>query len=111
MNNSNPLCAVEPRETQSKVNITYGKYYQGEIGFEHEISASVLYLPLHSALMNTFTSNNYAVMVLKGYLVALLQGLDSALYVFDSHSRNSVVMPDSDGTAVLMKISNVLNLE
>ena len=45
--------------------------------------------------------------------MALVQGLDSADYVhiFDSHSRNSVCMPDCDGTAVVMKCFNINYLE
>ena len=69
VNNSNPLSAVEPREAQSKANITYGKYYQGEIGFEHEIDVCAPYLTLRSALMNTFNGNNYAIIVLQGYVI------------------------------------------
>lgn len=111
VNNNNPLCAVESREAQSKVNITYGKYYQDEIhvGFDHEINANVPYLPLCSALMNTFTTHYYAIIVLEHYVMALVKGLDSTFYVhiFDSHSRNSVCMPDCDGTAVVMKCFNI----
>ena len=42
--------------------------------------------------------------------MALIKSTD-CIYVFDSHARNARGMPDSNGTAVVMKFVNICNLE
>ncbi len=40
-------------------------------------------------------------------MTALIKGLDSTFYLFDSHARNNNGMPDPNGTAVVMKFDNL----
>ena len=81
--------------------INYGKDCQGLIRNEHEVEAP--YFTLGSALMNTFAHDKYSILILEGYMMALIHGLDSAFYLFDPHARNSTGMPDPKGTAIVMK--------
>jgi hypothetical protein len=60
--------------------------------------------------MNAFTNNNYAFIILEGYIMALIKTTDCA-YVFDSHARNCYGMPDPNGTAVVMKFADIYKLE
>ena len=59
---------------------------QNQISPYHQHDSS--YLDLHSALMNDFFNNNYAFIILKGYIMALIKHSDYCIYVFDSHARN-----------------------
>jgi hypothetical protein len=68
-------------------------------------------LDLHSALMNTFSNDNYAFMILDGYTMALIKHTDNVIYVFDSHARNDYGMLDDNGTAVVMKCCDLTTLE
>ena len=43
--------------------------------------------------------------------MALIKGLDSTFYSFDSHARNYIGIPDPNGTAVVMKCHNIVELE
>ena len=103
---------VEPVETQNKNQvwfINYGKDHQGLIiNSEHEVEDP--YFTIRSALMNTFTNNNYAILILEGYMMALIKGLDY-FYLFDPHARNCNGMPDPNGTAVVMKCDDLIELE
>ena len=49
--------------------------------------------------------------MLNGYVVALLKSIDNSIYVFDSHARNHYGMPDPNGTAIVMKCTNINELE
>ena len=68
------------------------------------------YFSLQSALMNAFSDNNYAFIILDGYIMALIKYLD-CIYVFDSHAHNCCGMPDVNGTALVMKYDDVSKLE
>ena len=113
--NTNLPIMVEPIEAQTTTNsllwaINYKDFYQGRIARgEHENEAP--YLPLHSALMNTFINDNYAFIILDGYIMALFKHTDNCIYVFDSHARNCYGMPDQNGTAVVMKCADIETLE
>ena len=48
--------------------------------------------------------------ILEGYIIALINTVD-CIYVFDSHARNNFGMPDSNGTAVVMKCDDVSQLQ
>ena len=61
--------------------------------------------------MNTFAHHKYAILILEGYMMALINGLDSAFYLFDPHARNSAGMPDPNGTAVFMKYTDINQLK
>ena len=90
--------------------INYKDFYQGRVARgEHENVA--LYLSLHSALINTFSNDNYAFIILQGCVMALIKHFDDCIYVFDSHSRNYYGMPEPNGTAVVMKCNNITMLE
>ena len=101
---------VEPSEAQNQTNdnplwlIKYKDFYQGRLTRdEHKNEAP--YYTLRSALMNAFSNNNYAFIILDGYIMALFKCLD-CLYLFDSHARNCFGMPDPNGTAVVMKCAD-----
>ena len=93
--------------------VDYKEFYQGRtinVFDEHENHS--LYYTLRSALMNVFSNNNYAFIILEGYTMALLRSTHTdCIYLFDSHSRNVFGMPDPKGTAVVMKFANVFMLE
>ena len=113
-NNQLPI-VVEPIEAQSDKSksqiwfINYGKELQGLLRNEHEPEAP--WFTIRAALMNTFTHNKYAIIILDGYMMALIRGVDSVFYVFDSHARNCTGMLDPNGTAVVMSSANVNELE
>ena len=104
---------VEPIEAQNDNQITwfvyYGNDWQGLIRSEHEVGTP--YFTLSSALINTFAHGNYAILILEGYMMALIHGLDSAFYLFDPHARNLNGMPDPNGNAVVMKYGTLSELE
>ena len=45
-------------------------------------------------------------LVLDGYVIAVIKKSDF-LYLFDSHARNSMGIPDENGTAVVLKFSEL----
>ena len=54
--------------------VDYKEFYQGRtinVFDKHENHS--LYYTLHSALMNVFSNNNYAFIILEGYTMALLR--------------------------------------
>ena len=61
--------------------------------------------------MSTFSVCNYTIIVLSGYLMALIYSSDSLYYIFDAHARNHLGMPDENGTAVVLKAVNISKLE
>ena len=60
--------------------------------------------------MNTFSNDNYAFIILDGYAIALINHVDNCIYIFYSHARNEYGMPDSNGTAVVMKCFDISTL-
>lgn len=107
--NNDPLIMVEAQNETNNINlwwlINYKEFFQGRIvSDEHENEDP--YVTLHSALMNTFRDNNYAFIILDGFIMGLMKLLDS-IYVFDSHARNCFGMPDPNGTAVVMECSTI----
>ena len=78
--NTKPLMLVEAQSQSNNINswwlINYKEFYQGRIACsKHENEAP--YVTLHSALVNTFSDNNYAFIILVGYIMALIKSLDS----------------------------------
>ena len=71
------------------------------------------YLSLSDALTNTLLVSPYAILILSGYMLAIVKSCKSEdeYYIFDSHARNSSGLPNPNGTAVLMKFSNVSSLK
>ncbi len=88
--------------------INYGAEFQGLVITDCEIECH--YYDIHTALLNTFISDSYAIVILQGYMMALVKQTDN-FYVFDSHARDSYGMPDPNGTAVVMKFCNIHELE
>ena len=88
--------------------INYGAEFQGLVITDQEIECH--YYDIHTALLNTFISDSYAIVTLEGYMMALVKQTDN-FYVFDSHARDSFGMPDPNGTAVVMKFYNIPELE
>ena len=89
--------------------INYKDFYQGEIA-RHEHENEVPYFTLRSALMNAFSDNDCAFIILEGYVMGLIKTADR-IYLFDSHARNCFGMPDPNGTAAVMKFANISKLE
>lgn len=77
--NDNPLWSVE-----------YKEFYQGRVNCD-EYENEGPYLTLRSALMNAFNDNNFAFIILEGYIITLINTVD-CIYVFDSHARNNFGM-------------------
>ena len=48
-------------------------------------------------------------MILQDYAIALIRDVNSGFYLFDSHSRNSLVMPDQSGIVQLEEYLNSLS--
>ena len=78
---------------------------RNEQGLEHH------YFTLASALLKTFMHDKYALLILEGYMMALINSVDSFFYLFDPHARNYAVMPDPKGTAVVMKFTSLTELD
>ena len=68
------------------------------------------YCDIHTALLNTFLNYSYAIIVLEGCMMALIKQTDF-FYLFDSLARDSSGMPDPNGSAVVMKFTNIPELE
>ncbi len=103
--------SVEPQEDQNENEfwvINYGKELQSLVITDQEIDSH--YYDIHTALLNTFLIDNYAILILQGYMLAIMKQTDS-FYLFDSHARDHSGMPDPNGTAVVMKFTNILELE
>jgi hypothetical protein len=106
-----PLISVQPDQDQNENQIWaihYGKELQGLIIADQEIESH--YYDIHTALLNTFLNDNHAILILEGYMVAIIKQTDF-FYLFDSHARDMSGMPDPNGTAVMMRFTNILELE
>ena len=88
--------------------INYGKELQGLVITNREIESH--YYDIHTALLNVFSNYSCTILILEGYMMALIKQTDF-FYLFDSHARDSSGMPDPNGTAVVMKFVNILELE
>ena len=88
--------------------INYGKELQGLIITRQEVESH--YYDIHTALLNVFSNYSYTILILEGYMMALMKEADF-FYLFDSHARDSNGMPDPNGTAVVMKFANIVELE
>ena len=101
--------SVQPDQDQNENQIWaihYGKELQGLIIADQEIESH--YYDIHTALLNTFLNDNHAILILEGYMVAIIKQTDF-FYLFDSHARDMSGMPDPNGTAV-MRFTNILEL-
>ena len=94
------------KRTETSWDTRKKKESQGAIQTEREIDGP--YVDIGTALMGSFAIDKYALLVLDGYVMGIIHDIDTGFYVFDSHSRNSVGMPDPCGTAVVMKCSDTI---
>ena len=60
--------------------------------------------------MNAFSDNECAFIILEGYIMGLIKTAD-CIYMFDSHARNCLCMPDPNGTAAVMQFADNSKLE
>ena len=103
--------SVVPNEAKNEKQIwciNYGKELQGLVITNREIESH--YYDIHTALLNVFSNYSCTILILEGYMMALINQTDF-FYLFDSHARDSNGMPDPNGTAVVMKFANILELE
>jgi hypothetical protein len=109
--NDNLPISVEPNEAEMENQlwfIKYGKELQGLVITDREIESH--YYDIHTALTNIFLNESYAILILEGYMMALINEIDY-FYLFDSHARDFSGMPNPNGTAVVMKFTNIIGLE
>ena len=102
---------VVPNEAKNENQICfikYGKELQGLVITNRKIASH--YYDIHTALLNVFSNYSFAILILEGYMMALIKQTDF-FYLFDSHARDSSGMPDPNGTAVVMKFANIVGLE
>ena len=64
-------------------------------------TVSLGYLWLKQVLINAFSDSSNAMLVLDGYVMAVIKKSDF-LYLFDSHALNSLGIPDENRTAVVL---------
>ena len=119
-----PPIVVEPIEAQSVIktkntidmseaenenqicSINYRAEFQGLVITDREIERH--YYDIHSTF-ECFLNDNYTIPILEGYMMALVKQTDN-FYLLDSHARDSCGMPDPNGTAVVMKFTNIWGL-
>ena len=109
--NNNLPVPIEPIEEKNENQIWYIKYgdeCQGLVIMEGEIESH--YYNIHTALLNAFFNDSYAILILEGYMMALIKQTEF-FYLIDSHARDLNGMPNPNGTAVVMKFANILELE
>ena len=110
-NNDNLPVPIEPNEAKNENQIffiNYGNECQGLVIMEGEIESH--YYNIHTALLNTFFNDSYAILILEGYMIALIKQTEF-FYLIDSHARDFNGMPNPSGTAVVMKFANIPELE
>ena len=110
-NNDNLPVPIEPNKEKNENQILYIKYgdeCQGLVIMEGEIESH--YYNIHTALLNAFFNDSYAILILEGYMMALIKQTEF-FYLIDSHARDLNGMPNPNGTAVVMKFANILELE
>ena len=88
--------------------IYYAKELQGLVIADQEIDSH--YYDIHTAWLNTFFNYNHAILILECYMMAIIKQTNF-IYLFDSHARDISGMPDPNGTAVIIRFTNILELE
>ena len=63
-------------------------------------------LSLCSALMNTFTTYKQAIVIFRNITLTILTESNGSFYTFDPHARNHDGMPNSNGTATVLKFGD-----
>ena len=106
---TNSLSAEDlPKVATSQNNFEYcldfNKFYQGRI--DRSFCGDGPFCSLKQVLINAFSDSSNAMLVLDGYVMAVIQK-SNCFYLFDSHARNSLGIPDENGTAVVLKFSKL----
>ena len=107
-NNDNLPVPIEEKNENQILYIKYGDECQGLVTMEGEIESH--YYNIHTALLNAFFNDSYAILILEGCMMALIKQTEF-FYPIDSHARDLNGMPNPNGTAVVMKFANILELE
>ena len=90
VNNTDLSDMVEPNEAQLFTFMNYEDFYQGII-FPVDDQNKTPYVDLHSALMNTFSNDNYAFIILDGYVLALIKHINNVfMFLILMHVTNMV---------------------
>ena len=98
------LPEVATSQNNVEYRLNYNKFYQGRI--DRSFCGDGLFCSLKQVSMNGFSDSSNAMLVLDGYVIAVIKKSDF-LYLFDSHARNSMGIPDENGTAVVLKFSEL----
>ena len=106
-----PVLAKNCTRSNQTWYIKYGERLceQTNVHDRHEFEAPRLLL--QSATVNTFANNKYVMIVSERYAMSVVNSGNSEFYVFDLHARTVEGLPDDFGTAVVMKIFGVLELQ
>ena len=84
--------------------INYEKRLQGLINANDTLNPC---LSLCSALMNTFTTYKQAIVIFRNITLTILTESNGSFYTFDPHARNHDGMPNSNGTATVLKFGDL----
>ena len=74
--------ANEPQSNSLVTNIKYKDFYQGATN-SIDCQNDSPYVSLQTALMNTFTSDNYAFITLHRHFIALIKHTDNCIHLSD----------------------------
>ena len=85
-------------------SINYEKRLQGLINANDTLNPC---LSLCSALMNTFTTYKQAIVIVRNITLTILTESNGSFYTFDPHARNHDGMPNSNGTATVLKFGDL----
>ena len=85
-------------------SINYEKRLQGLINANDTLNPC---LSLCSALMNTFTTYKQAIVIFRNITLTILTESNGSFYTFDPHARNHDGMPNSNGTATVLKFGDL----
>ena len=91
-------------------HIDYNDYYRRQFATPvHTQLADFSLTTLSDALNKTLLISQFAILVLQGYMLAIIKSVES-YYLFDSHSRNPSGLPiENGGTAIMLQFSNKIN--
>ena len=73
--------------------LNYNKFYQGRI--DHSFCGDGPFCSLKQVLINAFLDSSNAMLVLDGYVMAVIK-ISDFWCLFDSHVRNSLGIPDEN---------------
>ena len=125
MNSELPIVATKATVARPKIDIhsklnefddsgssvIFGDIFQGSFFCNTQNDNDSPFIPLHTSLQNVFTNDNSAIFILEGYMISIIHSPNSGFYVFDSHARNPLGMPDMNGKAVLLSLRNIFSSE